>query len=165
MPEAWAPCAAVLDGALVLQASELPPATLSLMPANHVVSVGEEFAVDITVDTAEEVFSAGFQLQYDPSVISYVDYFEGGFLNRDAVETTTQANSGGPGIVRIGMTRMGSDVGVAGGGSLVTLVFRGAGPGSSAIEITSAALRRPLGGPLPVQYNAANVQVREQRQG
>ncbi len=146
------------------QASELPPATLSLMPANHVVSVGEEFAVDITVDTAEEVFSAGFQLQYDPSVISYVDYFEGGFLSRDAVETTTQANSGGPGIVRIGMTRMGSDVGVAGGGSLVTLVFRGAGPGSSAIEITSAALRRPLGGPLPVQYNAANVQVREQRQ-
>ncbi len=144
--------------------AEVPPATLSMLPANHVVAVGEEFAVDVTVDSAAEVFSAGFQLQYDPAVLSYVDYFEGGFLDRDGVEITMQANGGGPGIVRIGMTRMGSEVGVAGGGSLVTLVFRAVGPGASNIEITSAALRRPLGAMLAAQVNGASVQVREQEQ-
>ena len=137
------------------------PATLALLPAEHAVVVDEEFAVDVTVNSTDEVFSAGFQLQYDPSVISYVDYFEGGFLDRDGTEITMQANSGGAGIVRIGMTRMGSESGVAGGGSLVTLVFRAVGKGTSQIEISSAALRAPLGAPLAVEMSAAQVTVRE----
>jgi len=138
-------------------AEELPPATLSLLPAEHVVVVDEEFAIDITVDSAAEVFSAGFQLQYDPSVVQYVDYFEGGFLDRDGAEITMQATGGGPGVVRIGMSRMGSENGIAGGGSLVTL------EGSSSIEISSAALRAPLGSPLAVQMNTAQVTVRQRQ--
>lgn len=143
-------------------AAEAPPATMSLLPAEHVVSVEEEFAIDVTVDSAAEVFSAGLQLSYDPAVLTYVDNFEGGFLGRDGVETTMQVSGAGPGILRVGMTRMASQEGVAGGGSLVTLVFRAVAAGQSPIEISAASLRAPLGAPLAVQYNAAQVTVREQ---
>lgn len=142
-------------------AAETPPATMSLLPAEHVVSVEEEFAIDVTVDSAAEVFSAGLQLSYDPAVLAYVDNFEGGFLSRDGVETTMQVSGAGAGILRIGMTRMASQEGVAGGGSLVTLVFRAVAAGQSPIEISAASLRAPLGAPLAVQYNAAQVTVRE----
>lgn len=144
--------------------AEARPATLALMPANHVVVVDEEFAIDVTVDSIEQVFSAGLQLQFDPSVIAYVDYFEGGFLDRDGVEMTMQVTGGGPGVVRLGMSRMASEIGIAGAGSLVTLVFRAVGEGTSAIEITSAALRQPLGAPLAVQMGAASVQVRQREE-
>ena len=137
------------------------PATMALLPAEHVVVVDEEFAVDVTVNSSSELFSAGFQLQFNPQHIAYVDYFEGGFLDRDGAEITVQATSGGLGVVRMGMSRMGSEVGISGGGSLVTLVFRAVGPGTSQIEISSAALRAPLGVPIAVQYTAAQVTVRE----
>jgi len=142
------------------QPQDVPPATMSLLPAEHVVVTDEEFAVDVTIDTSAEVFSAGFQLTYDPAVVSYVDYFEGGFLDRDGAEMTMQVTGAGPGILRVGMARMGSDAGVNGGGSLVTLVFRAVGEGETAIEISSAALRAPLGAPLAVTMNAAQVTVR-----
>jgi len=137
------------------------PATLALLPAEHVVLIDEEFAIDVTVNTPSELFSAGFQLQFNPQHIAYVDYFEGGFLDRDGAEITVQATSGGPGVVRIGMSRMGSETGISGGGSLVTLVFRAVGPGTSQIEISSAALRAPLGAPIAVQMTPAQVTVRE----
>ncbi|MGD8817004.1 MAG: cohesin domain-containing protein, partial [Acidobacteriota bacterium] len=139
---------------------EAPPATMALLPAEHVVVPDEEFAVDVTINTVADVFSAGFQLTYDPAVVGYVDYFEGGFLDRDGAEMTMQVTGAGPGILRVGMARMGSDSGVSGGGSLVTLVFRAVGEGETAIEISSAALRAPLGAPLAVQMNAAQVTVR-----
>ncbi len=142
--------------------TEVPTATLSLTPAEHVVSPGEEFAIDVTVNTPAELFSAGFQLQFDPAVLEFVDNFEGGFLDRDGTEVTTSVSGGGPGIVRIGMSRMSSEVGIVGGGSLVTLLFRGVAPGTSNIDITSAALRLPLGGMVAAQISSANVQVREQ---
>jgi general secretion pathway protein D len=138
-----------------------PAATVALLPAEHVVVVDEEFAIDVTVNSAEEVFSAGFQLQFDPSVIAYLDYFEGGFLERDGTEVTMQATGRGPGIVSIGMTRMGSEVGVSGGGSLVTLVFRSVGVGTSTIEFSSVALRGALGAPVAVQMSGGQVTVRE----
>ncbi len=135
------------------------PATLALLPAEHVVLIDEEFAIDVTVNTPSELFSAGFQLQFNPQHIAYVDYFEGGFLDRDGAEITVQATGGGPGVVRIGMSRMGSETGISGGGSLVTLVFRAVGAGTSQIEISSAALRAPLGAPIAVQMAAAHAQV------
>lgn len=137
------------------------PATLALLPAEHVVVVDEEFAVDVTVNSSSELFSAGFQLQFNPQHIAYVDYFEGGFLDRDGAEITVQATSGGPGVVRLGMSRMGSETGISGAGSLVTLVFRAVGPGTSQIEISSAALRAPRGAPIAVQMTPAQVTVRE----
>jgi general secretion pathway protein D len=137
------------------------PATLALLPAEHVVVVDEEFAVDVTVNSPSELFSAGFQLQFNPQHIAYVDYFEGGFLDRDGAEITVQATSGGAGVVRLGMSRMGSETGISGAGSLVTLVFRAVGPGTSQIEISSAALRAPLGAPIAVQMTPAQVTVRE----
>ncbi len=141
--------------------SQTEPATMALLPAEHVVAVDEEFAIDVTVTSSSELFSAGFQLQFNPQHIAYVDYFEGGFLDRDGAEITVQATSGGAGIVRMGMSRMDSEVGVSGSGSLVTLVFRAVGPGTSAIEISSAALRAPLGAPIAVRMTAAQVTVRE----
>ena len=143
------------------EAQQTQPATMALLPAEHVVVVDEEFAVDVTVDTPSELFSAGFQLQFNPQHIVYVDYFEGGFLDRDGAEISMQATSGGAGIVWLGMSRMGAENGVAGGGSLATLIFRAVSPGESEIDISSAALRGTMGAAIAVQMTPARVTVRE----
>jgi general secretion pathway protein D len=141
-------------------AAETPPATMAMLPAEHVVTVDEEFAIDVTVDSVGEVFSAGLQINFDPAVVAYVDYFEGGFLDRDGAEIAMQASEAGPGILRIGATRVAVEAGVSGGGSLATLVFRAVAEGQTAIEISSAALRAPRGAPLAVQMSGAQVTVR-----
>jgi general secretion pathway protein D len=136
------------------------PAVLALLPAEHVIQVDQEFAIDVAVQGATDVFSAGFELRYDPSVIDFVDSFEGGFIDRDGAEATVQVTRGGAGIIRVGMARMGTQQGISGSGSLVTLVFRGVGEGTTTLQIAAAALRRQAGGPIPTQMLPASVTVR-----
>jgi general secretion pathway protein D len=136
------------------------PAVLALLPAEHVIQVDQEFAIDVAVQGATDMNSAGFELRFDPSVIDYVDFFEGGFIDRDGAEATVQVNSGGAGIIRVGMARMGTQQGISGSGSLVTLVFRGLGEGTTTLQIAAAALRRPAGGPIATQMLPASVTVR-----
>jgi general secretion pathway protein D len=157
-PGAVAPGAA--PGAAVQQQAPEQPAVLALLPAEHVIQVDQEFAIDVAVQGVTELFSAGFELRYDASVIDYVDFFEGGFIDRDGAEATVQVTRGGAGSVRVGMTRMGAQQGVSGSGSLVTLVFRGVGEGTTSLQISAASLRRQAGGPIPTQMLPATVQVR-----
>ena len=140
------------------------PAVLALLPAQHVVEVDEEFAIDVTVDRVQELFSAGVEVRYDASVVAYVDYFEGGFMDRDGSEVSVQVANAGPGVLRMGMARMGTDQGISGSGSLVTLVFRGVAPGRSSIDITASTLRNLPGRTLPTQMLPASVEVRERHE-
>ena len=137
---------------------------LALLPAQHVVEVDEEFAIDVTVDRVQELFSAGVEVRYDASVVAYVDYFEGGFMDRDGSEVSVQVANAGPGVLRMGMARMGTDQGISGSGSLVTLVFRAVAPGRSSIDITASTLRNLPGRTLPTQMLPASVEVRERHE-
>ena len=138
------------------------PAVLALLPAQHAVAVGEEFALDVTIDGAQNLFSAGLLIAYDPNVIEYVETFEGDFIDRDGAESTTQS-SGSPGTVRIGMSRLGTTEGVSGSGSLVTLVFRAVAEGTTSIEITSTSVRNAAGSPMATQMLPATVEVGQGR--
>ncbi len=140
------------------------PAVLALLPAQHVVEIDEEFAIDVTVDRVQELFSAGVEVRYDAEVVAYVDYFEGGFMDQDGAEVSVQVANAGPGVLRMGMARMGTQQGVSGSGSLVTLVFRGVAPGTSSIDITASTLRNLPGRTLPTQMLPASVEVRERHE-
>ena len=59
---------------------------------------------------------------------------------------------------------MGTDQGISGSGSLVTLVFRGVAPGRSSIDITASTLRNLPGRTLPTQMLPASVEVRERHE-
>ena len=135
------------------------PAVLALLPAQHAVGVDEEFALDVTIDGAQDVFSAGLQLVYDPNVIAFVESFEGDFIDRDGAESTIQVTPSAAGVLRMGMSRLATTEGISGSGSLVTLVFRGAAEGQTSIEITAASIRNAGGQTLAAQMLPANVQV------
>lgn len=140
------------------------PASLALLPARHVVDVGEQIALDVAVEGAVDLNSAGLQVRFDPSLLEFVDAFEGGLLRQGGVETSFQASQSGN-RVQVGMARIGAEdpSGVRGSGSLLTLVFRATAPGSGEIRIDQAALRDAQGRPLPVEMRGATVTVREQR--
>ncbi|MFQ5744617.1 MAG: cohesin domain-containing protein [Acidobacteriota bacterium] len=141
-------------------------AVLAVTPSEEVVSVGEEFDLDVTVEGAADAFSAGLRLSFDPSVIEYVDAFEGDFLDQDGAETSFQASQAGAGSLAVGLARLGDAAGgITGAGSLVTLVFRAVGAGTTDVEITSAAIRNAGGRPLAVQMLPATVEVEEQGGG
>lgn len=140
------------------------PAVLALLPERHDVDVGDQIALDVTVDGATDLNSVGMQVRFDPSMLEFVDAFESGLLRQGGVETSFQASQSGNGV-QVGMARIGAQqtTGVRGSGSLLTLVFRAVGSGEGEIRVDQAALRDAQGRPLPVEMRGAAVVVREER--
>lgn len=137
----------------------ITPIVVALMPAEHAVQIGDEFAVDVTVASVVDLFSVGLAIRFDPDVVAYVDDFEGGFMNRGGAQIAIQSSSGAPGIQRFGMARINVTEGVSGTGSLVTMIFRAVAEGTTNIEIASSALRSSDGSPFAVEVRNARVVI------
>jgi len=133
--------------------------TLALLPVTNNVQLGQEFTVDLVVEGASDLFSAGVQLSFDAAVIEYVDADRGGFLASDGAEATFTAAPSGAGRVATGMSRLGPVGGIAGSGPLARFTFRTVGEGRTNITISAGTLRGLDGRPMPVQFEVAEVIV------
>ena len=119
------------------------------------VTVGQQFTVEVKADGVKELYSAPFNLIYDPLFAEFVSATEGGYLKQDGKPTTFSAvNDPAGGKVAIALHRNGEVGGVTGNGVLLTATFRAknAGPlnlGFSGVNFTDVA-----GKSLPmVPYN------------
>lgn len=135
------------------------PVYLWMEPDDHVVQVGDQFAIDVEIEDAVDVASVGLRLTYDPNVVELVSVEEGEFLGRDGAQTSFQSASAGAGATAIGATRVGDVPGVSGTGVLVRLLFQAVSPGFTEVEISTAAVRNPAGRSLPVEPDWADVEV------
>jgi len=132
---------------------------LVLLPASNNVTLGQEFTVDLVVEGASDLFSAGVQLSFDGAVLQYVDADRGGFLASDGAEATFTAAPSGEGRVATGMSRLGNVGGMAGSGPLARFTFRAVGEGRTNITISAGTLRGLDGRPMPVRFQVAEVVV------
>ena len=123
--------------------------------------LGQEFSVELMVEGATDLFSAGVQLAFDGAVLEYVNADRGGFLASDGAEATFTAAPSGAGRVATGMSRLGSVGGIAGSGPLARFTFRAVGEGQTNITISAGTLRGLDGRPVPVQFQPAEVIVEQ----
>lgn len=123
----------------MMEAVESNAAVISLVPDNAAPVVGDTLCVDVDITNATGLYSAAFDLTYDPAVLAYNSATEGNFLNADSGATFFEAsllnNDPASGIVVVGVSRV-ADIGaVSGSGTLATVCFNVTGGGGTNISV------------------------------
>jgi hypothetical protein len=124
-------------------------------------SIGETLVVDVVIIDALNVASVPFHLLYNKDVLQFVaPVVQGPFMGSDGTPTVLFADDiGEDGDIVIGLTRLGSEQGASGAGTLLTLRFEALNAGACEFDFTEATLKDPQAMILPATFTAHNVQV------
>jgi hypothetical protein len=137
---------------------------VSLTPSKTTLNTGEQLTVSVEVDGATDLYSYGFDINYDPAVLSYDSSSESNFLKIDAVTTAYNASleNSEEGTLIVGNARLiNPPSGVDGSGELFNIVFDVIGANGSSTSLTFGAgsfLSDSLGG-VPAVYNPTEITV------
>ena len=114
-------------------------ATLTLTPDNTAPVIGDTLCVGVDIADVQTLYSAAFDLSYDPAALEYQSSTEGSFLNADGGATFFEASllndDPAGGIVVVGVSRV-SDIGeVSGSGRIANACFTVIGGSGSDVSI------------------------------
>ena len=122
------------------------------------ISAGETFTAALNIADAVDLAGVQLNIHFDPTVLEATDIQEGDFLSGEGVffqvagfKTVSGEISG----IRIAHAN-----GVTGGGTLLKVIFKAKAVGVSALEVRDLRLGNSVGGRLPSQAIAAQVEVR-----
>jgi general secretion pathway protein D len=137
------------------QASQLhfEPRSLSL-------KAGQQATVGVVIDNVNDLFSIPFLLQYNPAVISVEEVQHGGFLqggNQEIAIVTNIDKARGQAI--ISATRQPNTPGVNGTGTIMGIVIKALGPGTSNLSIVQVNAKDSQQRPIPLVTSESTVQV------
>jgi general secretion pathway protein D len=137
------------------QASQVrfEPRTLSL-------KTGQTATLGVVVDNVNDLFSIPFLLQFNPAVISVEEVQHGGFLqggNQEIAIVTNVDKVRGQAI--ISATRQPNTPGVSGTGTIMGIVIKAIGPGSSNLSIVQVNAKDSQQRPIQLVTSEATLQV------
>jgi len=143
------------------------PGKLRFEPQAISLKVGETRTVAIVVDNVNDLFSIPMLLQYNPAVISVEEIQHavaegqhGGFLSGGTQEIAIVSNvNKEKGQAIISATRQPNTQGVSGSGTLLAVVIKGVGAGSSSLQIVQQNAKDSQQRPIPLVTSEATVQV------
>jgi len=119
-------------------------AYISINPpaSNH--SQGENFTINIEINTQEEIFAVEFELSFESGLIEVLNVTKGNFLNKDGTETYSIIKfNNTKGEVKFANTRLGIQNGVSGTGLLATIDFRALSNGTSQLSLENVQFADP----------------------
>ncbi|MYA06410.1 MAG: hypothetical protein F4060_16500 [Holophagales bacterium] len=119
---------------------------LTFAPEALRASVGDSFEVRLDVRSTAPVSHLPLRLRFNPSLIEVTAVRAGSFLGGEE-EISLMTDDSTPGMVVVGLSRLGERPGVAGRGRLLALEVRATGPGTATIAVEQA---RPKGPALEV---------------
>jgi general secretion pathway protein D len=137
------------------QASQVrfEPRTLSL-------KTGQSATLGVVVENVNDLFSIPFLLQFNPAVISVEEVQHGGFLqggNQEIAIVTNVDKVRGQAI--ISATRQPNTAGVSGTGTIMGIVVKAIGPGSSSLSIVQVNAKDSQQRPIQLVTSEATLQV------
>ena len=116
--------------------------------------------MNLNIANGEHVGSVPFHLHYNTSVLQYVAYSKGPFLEADGSNAVMFANdTGGGGEIVVGLSRLGGGVGASGNGVLATFEFLAIGEGSAGFAFTGATVRDGQARVVAAQFSTVPVNV------
>ncbi|MEW6607172.1 MAG: cohesin domain-containing protein [bacterium] len=102
---------------------------------------GEEFEVAIVAKAVHNLFAYQFDVQFDPTILEVVSVTEGDFPGTDGASTVWQVPVIGTGtIINAGATRLGTQTGVSGTGTLAVVRFKAKTIGTSTVDLLNVIL-------------------------
>jgi general secretion pathway protein D len=142
-------------GATQTQAAKIrfEPQTLSL-------KAGQTATIGVVVENVNDLFSIPLLLQYNPAVISVEEVQHGGFLSGGTQEIAiVQRVDKEHGQAIISATRQPNTPGVSGSGTLIGIVVKALGPGSSNLSIVQVNAKDSQQKLIPLVTSEATLQV------
>lgn len=138
--------------------------TVSILPETMIADSGESITFSVEIENAEDIFAYGFDIEYDPAVLSYVDSEEGDFLGADGesaiFHAALQNNIDGD-LVVSGARLIDPASGVSGDGVLFTMTFvvEGNDNESTGIVFAGGSFISDSYGDIPVNFNHSEILV------
>lgn len=135
------------------------------------MSIGTVMALNITVQSDKPVYTAAFDLTFDPQIIQFLQLDPGGFLETTSTNgvaylakmSETQQN-----VLVVGISQAGDDPGSAGSGVLTTASFRFLKPGCTELKfvvrdrnnVARSQLLDPNNNPIDIIWSGGKFTVR-----
>jgi general secretion pathway protein D len=147
------------------QPSGVPPAQtagprIHFDPATMNLSPGQTATLGVVVDNVTDLYSVPMMLQYNPAVISIEEVRHGGFLSGGTQEIAiVQRVDKEHGQAIISATRQPNTPGVNGSGTLLGVVVKATGPGTSNLSIVQVNAKDSQQKPIPLVTSEATVRV------
>src|SRR5271163_2682915 len=158
-PAANVPAAApVTPGAAAPLAG--PAAKMRFEPQTLTLKNGQTATVGIAVENVKDLYSIPLLLQYNPAVISIEDVQHGAFLSGGTQEIAIVSRVDKEhGQAIISATRQPNTPGVDGSGTLMGLVIKAIGPGTSNLSIVQINAKDSQQRPIALVTSEATLQV------
>ncbi len=138
-----------------------PTASLSILPEQAKVKVGQEVSLTIQVREAKNLFGAPFYLLYDPHLLQVVKVSEGDFLKKDGKKTAfLHKVDKQKGRIIVGLSRLGNVTGVNGNGTLVSVRFKATLAGRAALSFQKVDFKDSRLMHLPVLVGSGSIEVK-----
>jgi general secretion pathway protein D len=135
-------------------------AQMRFEPRGLSLKVGQQSTIGVVVDNVNDLFSIPFLLQYNPAVISVEEVQHGGFLqggNQEIAIVTNINKEKGQAI--ISATRQPNTAGVSGTGTIMGIVVKAIGPGTSNLSIVQVNAKDSQQKAVPLVTSEATLQV------
>jgi general secretion pathway protein D len=133
---------------------------LWLLPRQLRVAAGDQFEVAVQVSADRAISHLPLTLSFDPALLAVAAVAPGEFLG-DKGKAEILADFSRPGEVVVGASRLGSQPGVTGAGTLVRVTFRALAAGSALVGFAGReALDQALKPVLPISVKPAHIEVR-----
>ncbi|MBD3252099.1 hypothetical protein GF386_00010 [Candidatus Pacearchaeota archaeon] len=114
---------------------------LFLSPDNLTIDEEEEFEINVSVGSVDDLYGIQLSIDYDPGFLEYVDIQEGDFLKKDSEIFSWGPDTSGHGMIKNYMvTRISSSSGVSGNGTIAKIRFRVINSGTSEVGIFNSRL-------------------------
>jgi general secretion pathway protein D len=135
-------------------------AQLQFTPSAATIKPGQRITLGLNVANVNDLYSIPLLIHYDPKVIQVEDVTNGGFLSGGNQEVAiVQRVDAQHGQVIVSATRQPNTPGVNGTGSLLGLVVRAVGPGTSPIQILQVNARNSQQQTIPMVSGEATINV------
>jgi general secretion pathway protein D len=152
-----------VGGVPVAAATVAPPVNgprIRFEPSSITLSPGQTSTVGIAVDNVSDLFSVPLMIQYNPAVISVEEARHGSFLSGGTQDIAiVQRVDKEHGQAIISATRQPNTPGVSGSGTLLGLVIKAVGPGSSNLSIVQVNAKDSQQKSIPLVSTEATVRV------
>lgn len=157
-----APTAAAPAGAPAIAAAQAQNSTAKMRfePQSLSLKPGQTATVGIVIENVNDLYSIPLLLQYNPAVISVEEVQHGGFLSGGSQEIAiVQQVFKDKGQAIISATRQPNTPGVSGTGTLIGILVKALGPGSSNLSIVQVNAKDSQQRSIPLVTSEATVRV------
>lgn len=142
------------------QAPNPSAAQLQFAPATATLKQGDTTTIGLKVDNVNDLFSIPLLIHYNPAVIQISEIRDGGFLSggNQAIPIVQHIDPQ-RGEAVVSATRQPNTPGVSGTGTLLGLVVKAVGPGTSTIQVLEVNARNSQQKTIPLVSGQATIQV------